>query len=269
MLDSANILSGSGASACARQEEASRVEKSTKTTVARRGTERTSATMATTEQVQEALQQLQLQVEQTRAKTAEQELENASTQTLVTTKGKGKKETEEQKTRRWRRSRKETTPVRTKEEGARVQRTVLSLFATAETNEQLKNEEKRKQPGNGTQEPKKTKQPGSGTQEPKKKTDREWDPRTHEQTARDRDPRTRGEEKTAQVGTLAVEVDKTKSELFEAEKSMLADKELASKSSGRGVRVGGAPEGQSKESWYHQNYRRDTKNSIEDMEISQ
>ena len=34
------------------------------------------------------------------------------------------------------------------------------------------------------------------------------------------------------MGTLAVEVEKTRSELFEAEKSLLADKELASKSSG-------------------------------------
>ena len=81
----------------ARQEEAGRVEKSTKTTVARRGTERTSATMATTQQVQEALQQLQtqgariaaaetqLKTEQPRAATAERELEKALIQTLVTT----------------------------------------------------------------------------------------------------------------------------------------------------------------------------------------
>ena len=88
-----------------RHEEAGRVEKSTKTTVARRGIEKTSAAMATTEQVQEALQQPQLQVEQTRSTTAEQELENASIQTLVTTKSKGTKEAEaEERTRRWKKS---------------------------------------------------------------------------------------------------------------------------------------------------------------------
>ena len=47
--------------------------------------------------------------------------------------------------------------------------------------------------------------------------------------ATDREPRTRGEDKTARVGTLAVEVEKMKSELFEAEMSLLADKELAFK----------------------------------------
>ena len=40
------------------------------------------------------------------------------------------------------------------------------------------------------------------------------------------------EEKTVRVGTLAVEVEKMKSELSEAEKSLLQDKELASKLSG-------------------------------------
>ena len=60
---------------------------------------------------------------------------------------------------------------------------MLNLFATTETNEQLKDDEE------------KGKQRGNGTQEPKKKTAGEWDPRTREQTARDRDPRTRGDER--------------------------------------------------------------------------
>ena len=76
--------------------------------------------MATTEQVQEALQQLQLQVEQTRAATAEQELENSLIQTLVTTKGKGKKEAKEQRVQGWQRPSVKAAAVRTKEEGARV-----------------------------------------------------------------------------------------------------------------------------------------------------
>ena len=45
-------------------------------------------------------------------------------------------------------------------------------------------------------------------------------------------PRNQQEENTVRVGTLAVEVEKMKSELFEAEKSLLQDKELASKLSG-------------------------------------
>ena len=45
-------------------------------------------------------------------------------------------------------------------------------------------------------------------------------------------PRDQQEEKTFRVGTLAVGVEKMKSELFEAEKSLLQDKGLASKSSG-------------------------------------
>ena len=69
------------------------METSTKTAIARRSIEKTSATMATTEQVQEALQQLQLQeqriaalevqlqVEQTRTATAEQELQNSLVRT--------------------------------------------------------------------------------------------------------------------------------------------------------------------------------------------
>ena len=107
----------------ARQEEAGQsgdVHRSTETAIARRGTEKTSATMTTTEQVQEALQQLQLQVEQTRATTAEQELENSLIQTLVTTKGKGKKEAKEQRVQGWQRPLEKAAAVRTKEEGARV-----------------------------------------------------------------------------------------------------------------------------------------------------
>ena len=53
---------------------------------------------------------------------------------------------------------------------------MLSSFATTETNEQLKDDEM------------KGKQPGNGTQEPMKKTARDRDPRTREQTARDRGP---------------------------------------------------------------------------------
>ena len=62
-----------------------------------------------------------------------------------------------------------------REGGARVEGgAVLSSFATTETNEQLKDDEK------------KGEQPGIGTQEPKKKT------------PRDRDPRTRGDEREMQ-----------------------------------------------------------------------
>ena len=56
---------------------------------------------------------------------------------------------------------------------------MLSSFATTETNEQLKDDEK------------KGKQPGNGIHQPKKKTARDRDPRTREQTGRDRGPRTR------------------------------------------------------------------------------
>ena len=124
--------------------------------------------MATTEQVQEALQQLQLQVEETRATTAEQELENALIQTQVTTLSKGTKAAKEQKVRRWQRPSEKAAAVRTKEEGARVRGEVLSSFAKPDrTKDQLKDDEKkRKQSGNGTQEPKRGKQPGNGTQEP-------------------------------------------------------------------------------------------------------
>ena len=45
-------------------------------------------------------------------------------------------------------------------------------------------------------------------------------------------PRCQQEEETVPMTTLAVEVEKMKSELFEAEKSLLQDKELASKLSG-------------------------------------
>ena len=51
---------------------------------------------------------------------------------------------------------------------------MLSSFATTETNEQLKDDEK------------KGKQPGNGIHQPKKKTARDRDPRTREQTGRDR-----------------------------------------------------------------------------------
>ena len=55
------------------------------------------------------------------------------------------------------------TCAQSKREGARVGGAVLSSFATTETNEQLKDDEKKR------------KQPGNGTQEPKKKTVGEWD----------------------------------------------------------------------------------------------
>ena len=45
-------------------------------------------------------------------------------------------------------------------------------------------------------------------------------------------PRNQQEEQTARVGTLVVEVEKMKSELFEAEKSLPQHEELASKWSG-------------------------------------
>ena len=48
---------------------------------------------------------------------------------------------------------------------------------------------RKKQPGNGTQEPN-NKQPGNGTQEPENKQAKEWDPRTREQKAKEWDPRT-------------------------------------------------------------------------------
>ena len=102
----------------------------------------------------------------------------------------------EQRTRRWQRPREKTAAVKTREEGARIQEgALLSSFATAETNEQtevrivepleaphdtriciedlvdtdidesdideLRDDKKRKQPGNGTQEQMRT-----GTQEP-------------------------------------------------------------------------------------------------------
>ena len=77
---------------------------------------------------------------------------SASIQTLVTTKGKSKREAEEQKTRRWRRPREKTAPLRTKEV-ARVRGAVPSSFASTEI-DHLKNDEKRrKQSGNGIQEP--------------------------------------------------------------------------------------------------------------------
>ena len=74
---------------------------------------------------------------------------------------KGPRRGKEQRVRRWQRPREETTPVRTREEGARDQEgAVLSSFATTETNEQLKKARewdpknpRRKQPGIGTQEP--------------------------------------------------------------------------------------------------------------------
>ena len=69
---------------------------------------------------------------------------------------------------------------------------MLSSFATTETNEQLKDDEK------------KGKHPGDGTQEPMKKTARDRDPRTREQTARDRDPRTRGEEREVQGESVEI-----------------------------------------------------------------
>ena len=77
----------------------------------------------------------------------------------------------EERVRRWQRPQEKTAAVRKREEGARSRGAVLISFAKPDkTNEQLKdNEKKRKQPGNGTQEPKKGKQPGSGTQEPMNK----------------------------------------------------------------------------------------------------
>ena len=71
-------------------------------------------------------------------------------------------------------------------EGARVQGlVVLSSFATTETSEQFKDDEK------------KGKQPENGTREPMNKTAGRRGPRTREQTARDRYPRTRGDERSA------------------------------------------------------------------------
>ena len=82
-----------------------------------------------------------------------------------------------------------------REEGARVRGAVLSSFTTTETNEQLKDDEKKR------------KQPGIGTPEPvERKRLLEWELWR-----------------------------KMKSELFEAEKSLLADKELASKLTGSGA----------------------------------
>ena len=73
-----------------------------------------------------------------------------------------------------------------KREGARVQGlAVLSSFATTETSEQFKDDEM------------KGKQPGNGTREPMNKTVGRRGPRTREQTARDRYPRTRGDERSA------------------------------------------------------------------------
>ena len=86
----------------------------------------TMATIATREQVQEALPQPQTRVEGEKAAAA------------LKASGTG------------------CNP--NKREGIRVQGAVPSSFATAETNEQLKDDEKSgKQPGNGTTEPKKQK----------------------------------------------------------------------------------------------------------------
>ena len=102
-------------------------EKSTETAVARRGTERTSATMATREQVQEALQQPHARGEGEKAAAA------------ATASGTGAPDAG-------------CTP-RKREEGARSRRAVPSSFATAETNEQLEDNGKEGRQGMGPQNP--------------------------------------------------------------------------------------------------------------------
>ena len=78
------------------------------------------------------------------------------------------KEAKEKRVRRWQRPREETVSVRTREEGARVQGgAVLSSFATTETNEQLKDDEKKgKQPGIGDPRTQEENSQGSGPQNP-------------------------------------------------------------------------------------------------------
>ena len=163
------------------------------------------------------------------------------------------KEAKEQRVRRWQRHRKETAPVRAREEGARVQGgAVLSSFARPDkTNErtevrtvvppevphdtricvedsvdmeidQLKDDEN------------KGKQPGNGTQEPMKKTARDRDPRTREQTARDRDPRNCGDEGEVQGESVDIQTRRT----WAKKQTECADEIICSYLDQRGIQVG-------------------------------
>ena len=87
--------------------------------------------------------------------------------------------------------------------------------------------------GMGPKNPRKENSQGKGPKNPRKENSQGMGPKNpRKENSQGSGPQNRGEEKTVRVGTLAVEVEKMKSELFEAEKSLLADKESASKSTG-------------------------------------